>query len=504
MAISIIDIARNSLKFSSVSLLGAIISLPVGVYVATILVPEEYGVYGFLGLWSMYATLIHPGFTNSGYREIPVLLGKGEDNKALRIQNITITSSMLYSILPFIVILGASFFYSEPLLKYGLILIAVGYGATRLVNYWDGVNFLRQNFNIVAKGQFIAVVMASLVIATGVYWLKVYALLMAPIFVAIILGIYYWKRGPINFHFTFDWTETVRLVKIGVVLQAVTLVYWAFRLADRTVIASTLPLEQLGLYTFAIGFITTMLMISTNFTNVLQPVVYKELGRASSAFEGFRDTSRIAVYLALGIALLIPIAQLGFYLVVSLITTNYTGSIPIFYVLSYYLYLAPISSVTLIILNSSVVNKQKISLVVHAVGLALNIIFDLLVIKLGYGVVGVAWVTVCTQGVVTFTLYHLARSYMFRKVMDYIRFQVAILVPFLVTIPFYFLHNYLNLIASNVWTFAGISLAVQVVLWSLIIGIFYRDYLSINDIKAIIKEINTALKGKLPGRRGTG
>ena len=501
MAISVIDIAKNSLKFSSASLLGALVLLPVNIYVATILLPEEYGVYGFLGLWLIYANLIRPGFTISGYREIPVLLGKGEENEALRIQNITVTSDMLYSMLPFVVILGASFFFSEPILKIGLIITAISYGATHFVRYWVGINFLRQNFNVVAKGRLIAAIVPALVIVASVYWLKVYALIIAPIFLAIILGLYYWRKGPINFRFTLDWKETVRLAKIGVVLQAGALVFWAFRLADRTVIASTLPLEQLGLYTFAIGFIMTILTIPTDFTNVLHPILYKELGRASSAFEGFKDTKRIAVYLALGVAILIPISQLGFYLIVSLITTKYIGSIPIFYVLSYNLYLASIMVVANLILISSVVNKQKISLLVHAIGLALNIIFDLLVIKLGYGVVGIAWVTICTQGLVTVTLYYLAKSYMFRNTMDYFRFQIAISVPFLVTIPFYFFHNYLNLVTSSFWAFAGISLVAQVILWSMVIGIFYRGYLSINDVKMIMKEISVAIRSRLSGKR---
>jgi len=501
MAISIINLAKNSLKFTSVQLISAFIAVPVSIYVATILVPEEYGTYGFLGLWSMYATLITLGLLTAGYREIPVLLGKGEDKQALRIQNITITSDMLYSILPFVVILGASFFFSEPILKFGLIVIAVAYGINHFVGYWSGINFLRQNFTVAAKGRLIAAIASPIVIAASVYWLKVYALLVAPIFAAVVLGIYYWRKGPINFRFTFDWKETVRLVKIGVVLQAGILVFWSFRLADRTIIASTLPLDQLGLYTFAIGFIMMVLVIPTNVTNVLQPILYQELGRASSILEGLKDTRRIAVYLAIGGAVLIPISQLAFYLVVSLITTKYIDSIPIFYVLSYNIYLASVMAVATLILVSRVVNKQKVSLAVHTVGLALNIIFDLLVVKLGYGVVGIAWVTICTQGLVTFTLYYMAKSYMFGNIKEYFRFQIIIWAPFLVTIPFYFIHNYLNLIASNVWTFAGISLVAQVILWSLVIGIFYRAYISINDIKVVMQEINTAIGGKLPGRR---
>jgi len=493
MSISIIHIARNSLKFTSVNFLAAVIAMPVTLYVATILTPKEYGVFGFLGLWLMYTCLIGPGITKAGQREIPVLLGRGEENEALRIQNIAITSEMIYSIIPFFVILGASFFYSEPILKYGLIIIAFSYVIAKTVAYWSGMNLIREKFNIVAKGNLITAIVPLVLIAASVYWIGVYALIIAPIAGAIALGIYYWKKGPINFRFTFDKSEVIRLVKVGVVLQALTLVYWGFRLADRTIIASTLPLEQLGLYTFAMQFLMFALVLPEDFGNVLQPILWREAGKAKTIFEGFKDAKRIAVYIALGTAILIPLAQLGFNLVVSLITTKYIDSIPIFYILSYGLYLISIVTIPSKILNSSIVNRPSVTLRLYAIGLVLNIIFDILVIKLGYGVIGVAWVTICTQGLVTFILYRLIKGYIFKDTKEFLRFQARIWFPFLIIIPFYFFHNYLNLITSNLWAFAGISLATQVVLWSIIISIFYRGYLSLNDIKTLMKEISTII-----------
>jgi O-antigen/teichoic acid export membrane protein len=345
----------------------------------------------------------------------------------------------------------------------------------------------------------IVAILTPLAILAGVNWLGVYALLVAPLIANVVVWVYYLKKAPINYHFKFDRSETFKLLKVGVVLQALALMFWAFRLADRTIIAAMLPLEQLGLYVFAMQFITVMLQIPTNFGRVLQPLLWREAGKADSIFEGFKDTGRIAIYLALGTAVLIPIGQLGFSLVVSLITTKYVGSVPIFYVLSYNLYLASIVVIPNLILNSSIVNKQKITLYCHSIGLALNIIFDILVVKLGYGVVGVAWVTICTQGLVTFILYRFIKGYIFRDIKEFVRFQVRILFPFLITIPFYFFHNYLNSVTSNLWTFAGISLATQVILWSLVIRIFYKDYLSISDIKALIREIGIAIKRQIAG-----
>jgi hypothetical protein len=54
-------------------------------------------------------------------------------------------------------------------------------------------------------------------------------------------------------------------------------------------------------------------------------------------------------------------------------------------------------------------------------------------------------------------------------------------------------------VTLSAWNFTGISLAAQVIIWGLVIGIFYREYFSISNIKAMIKEISLPMRNKLPG-----
>jgi O-antigen/teichoic acid export membrane protein len=192
-----------------------------------------------------------------------------------------------------------------------------------------------------------------------VKWLGVYALLTGPLAANGILWVYYLKRGQINYRFSFDRHETMRLMKFGIILQLSALVFWGFRLADRTVIASMLSREQLGLYTYAVAFITFGLALPTDFGNVLQPILWREAGKVNSIARGFADTKRVAVYVALGTSILIPVAQLVYFLLMNLITVKYVGSIAIFNVLSYNLYLAAIVVIPNLILTSSIVNKQN-------------------------------------------------------------------------------------------------------------------------------------------------
>jgi len=146
MAISVINIIKQSAKFNAVQIIGKFVSIPQNIIIATLLAPKDYGVIGFLGLWTMYSGLVNPGILSAGQREIPYLLGKGEEKESLRVQNISITGDLLYSLLPFLVIFSSSFFFSDLIIKIGLIITAFSFIIGHFVNYWSGINFLKQNW----------------------------------------------------------------------------------------------------------------------------------------------------------------------------------------------------------------------------------------------------------------------------------------------------------------------------------------------------------------------
>jgi O-antigen/teichoic acid export membrane protein len=495
MTISIINVARQSLKFSVIQIIGTVITMAVSIYVGRILTPEEYGVYGFLGLWLSYAALISPGIINAGSREMPGLLGKGEVAKAVRIQNVALTSELIWALIPFAVIFVASFFFQDSVTRTGMMIIAFSYLTLRITNMFSSMNYIREKFNTVAIGNLILALGVPIIIVISVYWLKVYALLIAPLSVNIILLFYYLKKGPIGYRFQTDRGEIGRLLKIGIVLQAGSLIYWAYQLMDRTLIASFLSQEQLGLYTYAIGFVTVALNLPISFTNVLQPILWRTAHGADSIKEGFKDAKRIAVYLALGTTMLIPLAQLGFYDVVNWITPKYIGSIPVLHVLSYNICLAALVVIPNLVLNSAIVNKQKVVLLFYAVGLVINVALNILIIKLGYGIVGVAWVMIGSQALVTLAMYCYAQRYMFADTKEYLHLQVKILLPFVVSIGFFFLHQYLET-SYGIKAFTGISIAAQIVVWGVLIRIFYRDYLSAKEIKALIARAKEGMRAR--------
>jgi len=490
MTISIRNIVKQSAKFNVVSIISLLLKIPNQIIIGMFLLPEEYGIISFVALWNLYAGLINPGMLSAAQREIPYLIGKKEGKQLIRVQNIAISSDLLYSVLPFLAILCASFLYSNKMIKTGLIITAFSFFSTRFVNYWSTINFIKQNFTVVAMGRLISSILSPIIIIISIYWLGIYSVLIAPLVCTLFVGIYYFKKAPIGYSFQFEWAETIRLIKIGFIFSLSGVIFYVYRMADRTIIASFLPLHDLGLFTFAMMFVMFGINFLADFGRVLQPILWEYSGKVKNPEESFNNTKRMAIYMALVTAMIIPLVQVGYTVVVKLILAKYVDSIPLFFILSNMLYLASMGMIPSVILNSIVVNKQAFVTGIYAIGAGINIVLDLFIIHLGYGIEAIALVTVVSRGIATFVLYFLAWKYMIKQVNELALFLRQIMLPFIISVTFSVFHSFFYSSAVlSVWSLGVISILFQTIIWYFIILLFYRDYITKDKIVSIIKEL---------------
>ena len=493
METGIRNIVKQSAKFNVVSIISFLIQIPTQLIIGRFLLPKEYGIISLAALWTLYGGLFNPGMLSAAAREVPYLLGKKEEQKAKLIQNISISSDIVWSILPFIVILIASFYYPDRIIRIALLITGINFFLTRLAGYWSTFNFTKQNFTVVAIGKLISVVATPIFIIVAIYCLKIYAVLLAPIFSGLLMFLYYLKRGPIGYHFRWDWKEIKKLAKVGIAFSLSGLIFYGYRMADRTIIAAHLSLTDLGLFTFAMGLIIFAINFLADFGRVLEPILWKNSGAnkdTKDTIKSFSIIKRVAVYIALFTAVSIPILQVVYNYVIPLATPNYINSVTVFNVLSLYLYLAALAILPAIVLNSSVVNKQNKITFLYGIGLGIAVLFDLGLIYLGFGIVTIAIVTVVSQGFVTFFAYCLAQPYLTKKVKEFVLLQSKVLFPFIICILFT-IFNSSNFLKTGIVPQAVISLFLQVLIWTLIISLFYRKYFPKKQIVEIWNNFTT-------------
>lgn len=495
--ISVIGILKQSGKFNIVNIISNALAVPKSIVIAMVLAPKDYGIISFLGLWSTYAALIHPGLLSASNREMAHLIGNGKEPEALKVQNIALTSDLLFSLIPFMVILFASLFFTKPTLRIGFILTAFTYAISHLASCWRGINFVRQRFNLVAKSDLIQAVITTIVILIFICWMKIYVVLIAPVAGGFFAFLYYCKKGKIGYRASFNLAETVRLFKVGITFSLLALAYWGYQLIDRTIIAGFMSLNALGIYSYAAVYTGLGSIFLRDFGKVLGPVLWTKAGHAKNRAHIFRDSKRIIIYLSIAAAIMIPLLQICFYFLVELVTKKYAASTAIFIILSCNLYMVALLTVPALILQSSGVNKQGVSLKSYILGLILNIICDIAAIRMGQGIKAIALINVTIQGVVTMVNYYFIRDYLFEKKQEFTIFMKLAGIPLLLSVAFSFFHAYLMRREGNIWLTGIISLLTQAMVWSCVIFLFYRQYFSKDKVKAVLKECSSFLNAKL-------
>ncbi|MFH1508341.1 MAG: oligosaccharide flippase family protein, partial [Candidatus Omnitrophota bacterium] len=353
---------------------------------------------------------------------------------------------------------------------------------------WRGVNFVRQRFNLVAKSDLIQAVVTTTTIIILIYWLKVYAVLLAPIVGAFFAARYYWKKGRINYRFSFDWLETKRLFKVGITFSSLALVYWGYQLIDRTTIACFMPLNVLGIYSYAAVYTGLGSIFLRDFGNVLAPVLWTKAGQAQNRAHIFYDSKRIIIYLALAAAIMIPFLQICFYFLTEFVTRKFIDSVAIFIILSCNLYMIALLIVPALILQSSAVNKQSLSLKSYIAGFALNVILNLVAIRMGYGIKAIALINVSVQGLVTIVNYYFVRTYIFENKQELGVFIKLTVIPCVLSVLFSLFHSYLIHQVRSFWLVGAFSIFTQLAVWSCVIFLFYRKYFTRDKISKFLKE----------------
>ena len=480
MAIPIAYILKNSAKFSVVSLVSKFASLLVGIVTAMVLLPNDYGTIGFVMLWASYANLISPGTCSAAFREMPYLLGKCEDEKARYLQNVSISYDAVFSVVFFIgIVLSALFFKNRLPIAIGLVFVGAGYGINKITGYWLQFNYARNEFNKVAVANIINGIGVPLVTIALIFSLKMFAILLAPVLIGIIAWWYLFRYADIGFLFIFDTKEFRRLASIGLPIMVASVVYWGYRLVDKTLIARYFSLSELGYYSFATVIAGTLCYFFSDFCSVLQPVFWQDLGRAGNTQESYASIKKITVFLALASAITVSISQEGFYLLTNFITKKYTHSIPIFDILAYGIFFHAITLIPSMIMNSSVVNKQTLNAIIWGIGLLLNFVLILLAIKINMAIVWVAAATILTWFVMLILLFALTRRVISGRIAEFIAFLGQLCVPLLVVIFLQGCAFYLRKYSGMHGALSSFMiLALQLLVWFIVIGVGYRSYIN--------------------------
>lgn len=416
-------------------------AIPKGIVVATLIIPENYGIVSIVQLVMFYMIMVVPGFTTVAFRRIPGLYVKEKFNEIKELQDKTLTADLIISLFYSLLVLLFPFFvFIDFRVKIGLFFISFTFIISRYSFYFRNYSMAVQKFKVAADANLIESTFPILFVILTLYWLGIYSLFISDLLTVIILYFYYRYKLKLNINYRFDYNFIKKIFIESLVLQGQTITFWFSKMIDRTIASIYFNFHQVGVYSFASNYMNQALTFLNQLGQVMQPIFWSNAAKAENKEYAFESALRLSIFLAFVSSLVVPFIQsLMFYITVVLMR-NYVSALPILNILTLYIPLLTIVTIPNLILNSTVVNKQNLSLLVWFLSLLSGIIFLIVLIKIEMTLENIAYAIVVNQLLNTVVNYIIIIKYLppnsRKNSLNYFAIIIPIILSTLLTLCF--------------------------------------------------------------------
>jgi len=402
---------------------------------ASIVGPSMYGLWAGLNIILSFGFYAHMGVLQGMSREIPYNLGKGDERKADVVRANAFGFCIITSIIIAILIVICSLFFRERL---GLTGMAGIVTISILIVVQNTVTFYRlalasiKRFSIIAMADFLfPVVCVVLTILLVTKW-NIYGIYAVAIFGPLAIISFFYFKTRYKPRIRLDFKIIFKLVKIGLPLLSLFLFPFILFTVDKILILKFLGATELGYYALALlifRFITYLPMVVNR---VVEPRLFREYGETE-------DIKSLKKYL------LVPTKAMATFLPLFIGIVYFISSFVIRYFMPYYmpslgpLFIVLFGKFFLLFAPTTVsfltaVNKQNRVPYFYLIAAFLSALLDFLVLKMGFGLRGVAFTTAIVSFLLGTSFFLYAASFYFKKWLDYLAICANIYFPYLITL----------------------------------------------------------------------
>lgn len=387
---------REFLLFAVSTVLLQASRFAVNLFAAKRLGPETWGFWYVLNLALAYGGLAHLGVINAMNRDVPVFRGKGDADKVHLIQSVSVGVLLVTTTVAGLIML-VSLTFLENIPRAPLATLIVLFIATQ--PYFFLQVYLKSD------GQFERLSLQQLLLAIifplGVVPLTIrYGLsgfIAGQALVTVLISLFILRTWTLHLKPSFDFQETLRLIRVGLPIMLVGLMYTLLTTADRWVITALLDVQQLGYYSLAIMVLGVLSLVPMVIAQQMYPRMAEAWGRTNHPGEVLRWALR---QMGMAVAVTIPIILILYFAAPPLIETflpaYLEGVTPVKIILLGPLFLA-FSGGFANLLNT--LDKQVYYLAIQAAALLVNVGLNIFFVKAGLGISGVALGTTLTYAV---------------------------------------------------------------------------------------------------------
>lgn len=465
----------------------------IGFITKRLLGPTLTGTFSLLMIFHDYIRFADLGVRHAVKIKMPLLIGRGKKKEANIIKNLGFSFTLLSVSVVCLIVIFIDLFIKHIInnyLFYGIIIITFFSFCSNVITYYLSVFQATKRFSIVSTYNILYAALALLLKIALTYFYGLYGLLISMVLINIIIFLYFMRKEKLLYY--FNWEKLYPLLKFGfplIILQFVTRSIFSI---DRIIIAKFFTFEQLGFYSIAIMAHSFLYSAPGKFVTVISPFFLEKVGKDRSHKKSLHYIIKPTLIIAYFFAFLIGLLVIVYPLLVNFIIPQFTAGIVAAKIIMYATFFLGIVGMSTSVITA--LEKQKVWLMISVVILILSIIFNFIVIKLGYGIEGVAFASLIsfflyTSSIMVYALhlYEKGVSYMVRLISSFY-------FPIIYTIAAAELIM-LFIIGIGEPTFSGIvsTIAAMAVFIALYLPLFYY----INRKTRVIKLILGLIKKKI-------
>ncbi len=423
-------------RMTAVSLAGNFVSFFSGVVVARVLGPEQYGLLSYLLVFQQWGAFVGLGFMSVAARNLPILIGKGETGEMQDIRNNCYTIELIMLSAYYVSVLAFFGSTNTSLVPYFLLITAVAF-MQKQQEFYSTELYASKRFNVIVPATFWGATISATVAIVLVYLIGVYGPLLGYLTAAVFQYVYFRIRNPFHLSLNIQAEKAKGYFKIATPLYLTTLSFWAMRLLDKTIIASFLAKEVLGFYSFAATISLAMQSLVDTVNRVFQPYFFQKYGQEGSMEKMEQYVEEPLWVLTYATPLAIALGYLLLPILVNTFLPQYAPSIAVFNILVFSMFFFALTPPYNFQMNMQ--GKLYSIAATQFSSVVLNVALSLTAIKLGYGMVGVAWATLAS-----WALYSVLIAVMAKRVKHL--FRPMRFLPFLLVLIVYYIYRNLGLL----------------------------------------------------------
>lgn len=371
--------------------------------------PYLMGIWQGVNVIKSYASYTNLGVSRSAAREIAYFNGKNEKDKAEELKNTGFTFSMLMIFLLGVGCIAFAFFKKGQVDNYvfwGFLAVGIIVILGRAEAYVVTVLRAKKKFLPESIGKVCSSLLNLAFIIIIVSHFKLYGLYFSHTMVLLAGVILYMYLGRETFRFSLKLHELKHLIKIGIPLVLLGFMFVNLTNVDRIVIIKMLGLEKMGLYSIAIMMGNIVHNIANMGSIVLYPRFQETYAKNDDRREVFSVMSKTIKIMWLPLFAIVLLGFLFFPPLVRILLPKYVNGIEamkIFLFGMYFLSLAVFFRGFLV-----TINRQVVALIACASVVLINLSLNIVLVKNGFGIEGVAAATSISYFIYFVVLYLLS------------------------------------------------------------------------------------------------